>query len=159
MSKLTHIDESGNARMVDVSMGGCCLLTTQPIPEEVTMRLELPGVVESDRLVLVQRMNSATVGQFEDRWRHGIRFLDLTDEDLGRVQTIVMDLQRDTLTDRANLRDSFQNPEPAEDAEKGEEQEGDGEGAESFEEGNGDDAPSSDEAAPDDPAAPPSSDD
>jgi hypothetical protein len=102
-----------NARMVDVSMGGCCLLTTEPIPEGVTMRLELPGLVESGRLVLAQRMNSATVGQFEDRWRHGVRFLDLTDEDLIRVQTIVMGLQRDSLTDRADRREAFQNPDPA----------------------------------------------
>ena len=107
-----------DARMVDVSMGGCCLLTTRPIPEQMTMRLELPGLVESGRLVLVQRMNSATVGQFADRWRHGIRFLDLTDDDMGRVQTIVMDLQRNSLSDRANLRESFQNPEvtPADDS-------------------------------------------
>jgi hypothetical protein len=100
------------ARMVDVSMGGCCLLTTEPLPEHFTLRLELPGLVEANRLVLAQRMNSATVGQFEDRWRHGVRFLDLTTEDLGRVQNIVMDLQRDSLTVRADRRDEIQNPDP-----------------------------------------------
>lgn len=119
-TRVDFLDEEGetlhksiDVRFLDVSIGGCCILAEDPIFSAPTTLIHLPTIEEGRyKLMRFQCMHSAEVGQFGDKWRHGLRFLDLSEDDADEVERLVMKLQRDDAFSRAVRRAGIEDETP-----------------------------------------------
>ena len=94
-----------SAECLDISIGGCCVVAEEPIPAAPILLIRLPTIEEGRyknlRFMCAHRIE---VGQFGEKWRHGLRFLDLSEKDADEVEELVMKLQRDEAFSRAVRR-------------------------------------------------------
>jgi hypothetical protein len=88
------------ARLRDLSLGGCSLITEKRLPERSEFGVELTVGDEvtsiNARLVYCLRMGRRRVS-----WRQGLVFLDMSYGDAQLVRDLVMRLQREELSRRA----------------------------------------------------------
>ena len=96
--------EMHKAVFADLSVGGCSLVTTNAVDENQRIKVELPAVGRG-RVVQAEIVHTDDVGEETNQWRHGVRFLGLTEEEILRVRESVMALQRSSLSNRADLRE------------------------------------------------------
>lgn len=112
LTEITFQDEDGEpirpplkASCLDISIGGCCVVADEPIPNAPILFIRLPTVEEGlYKQMRIQCAHKTEVGQFGEKWRHGLRFLDLTEKDADEVEQLVMKLQRDEAFSRAVRR-------------------------------------------------------
>jgi c-di-GMP-binding flagellar brake protein YcgR len=96
-------DHMVEARLRDLSLGGCSLVTDKRLPERSEFGIELQAGEEtatiSGRLVY-----SLQVGRNRVQWRQGLSFLDMSYSDAQLVRELVMRLQREELGRRMEYR-------------------------------------------------------
>ena len=100
------------ASCIDISIGGCCIITEESIPAASAYSIRLP-TTETGRYIDLQFAiaHTAAAGQWSEKYRHGLRFVDLTDQEADEVEGMVMKLQRDEAFARAVRRAGIEETE------------------------------------------------
>jgi hypothetical protein len=92
-------DQVVEARLRDLSLGGCSLVTDKRLPERSEFLIELQSGDET-AAVGGRLVYSLSVGRNRVQWRQGLTFLDMSYSDAQLVRELVMRLQREELSRR-----------------------------------------------------------
>ena len=96
-------DHMVEARLRDLSLGGCSLVTDKRLPERAEFGVELQ-VGEESAVINGRLVYSIRVGRNRVQWRQGLSFLDMSYSDAQLVRALVMRLQREELGRRMEYR-------------------------------------------------------
>ena len=97
-------DHYMEARLRDISLGGCSLITDKRLPERSEFGVELK-VGEETASVNARMVYCLRLGRRRVQWRQGLAFLDMRYKDAQLVRDLVMKLQREELSRRAEFRE------------------------------------------------------
>jgi hypothetical protein len=95
------LDSGGSRRVVaaklhDVSLGGCSIITDESLPPRIELSIEFD--IEGQRVAVNGRtIYSIRLGRKKIRWRHGVVFLDMGYGDAQCIRELVMGLQREEI--------------------------------------------------------------
>ena len=97
------LDHFVEARLRDLSLGGCSLITEKRLPERSEFGVEFQIGEETAR-VNARMVYCLRLGRSGVKWRQGLSFIDMAYGDAQLVRDLVMRLQREELSRRSNTR-------------------------------------------------------
>jgi hypothetical protein len=104
-------DQMVEARLRDLSLGGCSLVTDKQLPDRSEFGIEL-RVGEEVATINARLVYSQRIGRSRVHWRQGLSFLDMSYSDAQLVRDLVMRLQREELSRRMEFKPRSEDEEP-----------------------------------------------
>jgi hypothetical protein len=105
-------DQMVEARLRDLSLGGCSLVTDKRLPERSEFGVELQVGTEV-ATINARLVYSLRIGRNRVQWRQGLTFLDMSYSDAQLVRVLVMRLQREELSRRSEFEPRSADEEPS----------------------------------------------
>jgi hypothetical protein len=95
-------DQMVEARLRDLSLAGCSLVTDKRLPERSEFGIELQLGTEVAK-INARLVYSLRIGRNRVQWRQGLTFQDMSYADAQLVRALVMRLQREELSRRSDF--------------------------------------------------------
>ena len=97
------LDHFVEARLRDISLGGCSVISEKRLPERAEFGIEVQ-IGEETATINARIVYCIQMGRNRVQWRQGLAFMDMEYKDAQLVRELVMRLQREELSRRSEFR-------------------------------------------------------